>query len=259
MRAKDVMTTNVISVSENSPIREVVSLLLKYRISAVPVVDGAQKVVGIVSEGDLLRPEGMSPAGTRRSSWMEAVVAGQAGTNEKGLGRTAGAVMTRNVITVDEDTPLNEIARLLERHRIKRVPVLSNGRIAGIVSRANLMRGLADMIKLIERFGPVRPFVNIVEAENRHVAALLRQFARLRAVPAGRHLAGSRKRSCFAGGGLCGWRPGRERERSALCPPPRSGERSPSAGGHAAAARGVARAPFAGLLPLSGAACKCCP
>ena len=146
MQAKDVMTTNVISVSENSPIHEVVSLLLKYRISAVPVVDGAQKVVGIVSEGDLLRPEGMSPAGTQRQSWMGAVVTGQAGTYEKGLGRTAGTVMTRNVITVDEDTPLNAIARLLERHHIKRVPVLSNGRLAGIVSRANLMHGLADII-----------------------------------------------------------------------------------------------------------------
>ena len=63
---------------------------------------------------------------------------------EKAQGRTAGAVMSRNVFTVDEDTPLNEIAELLERHHIKRVPVLSDGRLAGIVSRANLLHGLAN-------------------------------------------------------------------------------------------------------------------
>ena len=67
-------------------------------------------------------------------------------TYEKAHGRTAGAVMTPNVITVDEDTPLNEIAELLERHHIKRVPVLSDGRLAGIVSRANLLHGLASTI-----------------------------------------------------------------------------------------------------------------
>ena len=146
MQAKDVMTVNVISVLEDSPIHEVVGLLLKYRISAVPVVDGARKVVGIVSEGDLLRPEGARRARTERPWWLEAVFAGQTIVYEKAQGRTAGAVMTRNVVTVDEDTPLNEIANLLERHHIKRVPVLSDGRLAGIVSRANLLHGLANTI-----------------------------------------------------------------------------------------------------------------
>ena len=146
MQAKDIMTVNVISVSEDTPIHEVVRLLLKYRISAVPVVDGGRKVVGIVSEGDLLRPEGAGRAGTQRPLWLEAVFAGQTVAYEKAHGRTAGAVMTRKVITVDEDTPLNQIAELLERHHIKRVPVLSDGRLAGIVSRANLLHGLAKTI-----------------------------------------------------------------------------------------------------------------
>jgi CBS domain-containing protein len=146
MQARDIMTANVISVSESSPVHEIVGLLLKYRISAVPVVDGARKVVGIVSEGDLLRPEGASRAGTRRPWWLEAVFGGQTVAYEKAHGRTAGAVMTRNVITVDENTPLNEIAKLLERHHIKRVPVLSDGRLVGIVSRANLLHGLANTI-----------------------------------------------------------------------------------------------------------------
>jgi CBS domain-containing protein len=146
MLAKDVMTENVISVLEDSPIHEVVGLLLKYRISAVPVIDGARKVVGIISEGDLLRPEGSRHAATQRSWWLEAVSAGQTVSYEKAHGRTAGAVMTRNVVTVHADTPLNEIARLLERHHIKRVPVLNDGRLAGIVSRANLLHGLATTI-----------------------------------------------------------------------------------------------------------------
>jgi CBS domain-containing protein len=154
MQAKDIMTVNVISVSEDSHVHEVVRLLLKYRISAVPVVDGARKVVGIVSEGDLLRPEGARGARTQRPWWLEAVFAGQTVAYEKAHGRTAGAVMTRNVFTVDEDTPLNEIAELLERHHIKRVPVLSGGRLAGIVSRANLLHGLANTI--VEHQSPAR-------------------------------------------------------------------------------------------------------
>ncbi len=146
MQAKDVMTINVISVSEDTPVHEVVRLLLKHHISAVPVVDGARKVAGIVSEGDLLRPEGTSRAAARRPWWLEAVFAGQTVGYDKAHGRTAGAIMTRNVVTVDEDTPLNRIAELLERRRIKRVPVVKDGRLTGIVSRANLLHGLADTI-----------------------------------------------------------------------------------------------------------------
>jgi CBS domain-containing protein len=153
MNAKDVMTVNVISVSEDSPVHAVVGLLLRYRISAVPVVDSTQKIVGIVSEGDLLRPEGTTDGGIRSSWWLEAFFPGQPAlfasrpvAYERAHGRTAGAVMTRNVVTVDENMPLNEIAELLERHHIKRVPVLRDGKLAGIVSRANLLHGLANTI-----------------------------------------------------------------------------------------------------------------
>src|SRR6516164_1831514 len=146
MQAKDIMTVNVISVSEDTPVHEIVSLLLKYRISAVPVIDGARKVVGIVREGDLLRGEGTSRAKGHHPWWLEAVFVGQTVVYDKARGARAGAVMTRNVITVDEDTPLNEIAELLERHHIKRVPVLKDGKLTGIVSRANLLHGLANTI-----------------------------------------------------------------------------------------------------------------
>jgi CBS domain-containing protein len=146
MRAKDVMTVNVVTVSENTPVHEIVRLLLKYRISAVPVVDSTRRVVGIVGEGDLLRPEGTSRGWRKGSWWLEAFFTGGALSDEKAYGRTAGAVMTRDVITVSEDTPLNEIAEVLERHHIKRVPVLADGSLVGIVSRANLLHGLADTI-----------------------------------------------------------------------------------------------------------------
>ena len=146
MQAKDIMTVNVISVSEDTPVHEIVSLLLKYRISAVPVIDGAGKVVGIVSEGDLLRGEGTNRARVHHPWWLEAVFVGQMVAYDKARGARAGVVMTRNVITVDEDTPLNEIAELLERHHVKRVPVLKDGKLAGIVSRANLLHGLANTI-----------------------------------------------------------------------------------------------------------------
>ena len=147
MQAKDIMTVNVISISEDTPVHEIVGLMLKYRISAVPVIDGARKIVGIVSEGDLLRGEGTSRVRVRHPWWLEAVFVGQTVAYDKARGARAGAVMTRNVITVDEDTPLNEIAELLERHHIKRVPVLKDGKLAGIVSRANLLRALASRLQ----------------------------------------------------------------------------------------------------------------
>jgi len=146
MLAKDIMTANVVSVSEDSPVHEIVKLLLKHRISAVPVLDPEGKAVGIVSEGDLLRPEGSDGGASRRPRWLEALFSGRSPDYEKAYGRTARAVMTPNVVTVDEDAPVNEIAALLERRHIKRVPVLADGRIVGIVSRANLLHGLANTI-----------------------------------------------------------------------------------------------------------------
>ena len=93
-----------------------------------------------------MRDEGTSRARVRHPWWLEAVFVGQTVAYDKARGARAGAVMTRNVITADEDTPLNEIAELLERHHIKRVPVLKDGKLAGIVSRANLLHGLANTI-----------------------------------------------------------------------------------------------------------------
>ena len=146
MQAKDVMTAKVVSVSKDTPVHEVVGLLLKYRISAVPVIDEARQVLGIVSEGDLLRPEGTSHHGARQPWWLTAVLASQGLSYDTLRGRTAGDVMTRDVYSVDEEASLSEIAELLERRHIKRVPVLRNGKLVGIISRANLLHGLASTI-----------------------------------------------------------------------------------------------------------------
>ena len=148
MKAADVMTRPVVTIEPDAPITKAVRLMLQHRISGLPVVDRAGRPVGIVTEGDFLR---RVETGTerRRPRWLEFLL---------GPGRVAEAyartharkveeVMTVEVVTATEDTPLDEIVRLMERRRIKRLPVVGpDGRLIGIVSRANLMRALAAFI-----------------------------------------------------------------------------------------------------------------
>ena len=142
MKARDIMTEDVVSVRTDTPVQEIVDLMLSRHISAVPVVDANQRVVGIVSEGDLMnRPE----AGTRhstRSWWLRLLdsPADQASDFLKVYGGNAGEVMSRKVVTAGEDEDVAAIASLLEKHRVKRVPIVRDGRLVGIVSRANLLR-----------------------------------------------------------------------------------------------------------------------
>ncbi|QTF93799.1 CBS domain-containing protein [Halomonas sp. BM-2019] len=142
MQAADVMTQNVITVSPGSEVREIATLLLEHGISAVPVVDDGGQVLGIVSEGDLMRRIENDTA--RRKSWWLKLFAGQdAADYVKSHGRRAHEIMTPNPITIAEDMPLHEISRLLEKHHIKRVPVVKNDQLVGIVSRSNLLRGFS--------------------------------------------------------------------------------------------------------------------
>jgi CBS domain-containing protein len=147
------MTTNVVTVQPDTGVPEIARLLLKHRISAVPVVDADRRVLGIVSEGDLMR-RAETDTESRHSWWLEAIFTTQDRAEEyiKTHGRKAGDLMTRDVVGVTEDTPLYEIAGLLEKHHIKRVPVTRDGRLIGIVSRANLLHGLAA--KGAESTGP---------------------------------------------------------------------------------------------------------
>src|SRR4029450_11307240 len=145
MLSIDVMTTPVISAFPEMPVSEIARLMLKAHISAVPILDKKQHLVGIVTEGDLLR---RAETGTERKRrwWMEPIIDGgtMAAEDVKSHGRKARDVMTTNVVTIDENTPLHKIADLLESGGIRRVPVMGGDGLVGIVSRANLLQALAS-------------------------------------------------------------------------------------------------------------------
>ena len=143
MQARDIMTTPVVTAELETPVIEIARRLMERRISAMPVIDADGRVVGIVSEGDLMRwPQA---GGQRHTSWwLEMITASEERAREyiKSHGRAARDVMTGNPITVEEEASLEEIATLLEKHHIKRVPVVRDGKLVGIVSRANLLQGI---------------------------------------------------------------------------------------------------------------------
>jgi CBS-domain-containing membrane protein len=144
MFAKDVMTTRVITVLEDTTVEEIARMLLKWRISAMPVIDSRDQIVGIVSEGDLVRrPE--SDTEGRESWWLSGLLNPEerAQRYSKCRGHLAKDVMTTSVITAHEDDAVADIAAILEKHHIKRVPIVRKGKLVGMVSRANLLHGLA--------------------------------------------------------------------------------------------------------------------
>lgn len=146
MKAKDIMTTAVVTVEPDSTVVHAIQLMLQKRISGLPVVDGSGHVVGMVTEGDLLR---RSETGTerRRSRWLEFLLGPGRLADEytHSHGRKVAEIMTAAPITVSEDAPLDEIVRLMEKRQIKRVPVVRGERLVGIVSRANLLHALASL------------------------------------------------------------------------------------------------------------------
>ena len=144
LKAKDVMTSQVITVGPDATVRDVALLLASHGISAIPVLDEGG-LVGIVSEGDLLRRAEIGTAARHRSWWLRLLTdnAELASEYTKSHSVQVSDVMTRDVVTVIEDTALADIADLLEKKRIKRVPVTRGGQVVGIVSRANLVRAIA--------------------------------------------------------------------------------------------------------------------
>jgi CBS domain-containing protein len=155
MNAVDVMVTKVITVGPDACVQDVAHILLTNRISAVPVIDANGKLLGIVSEGDLMR---RAEAGTvrRRPWWLAALIGREAFAAEyvKEHSRKVTDVMTRSVITAKPNTPLRDIANLLEKNGIKRVPIVEDGKVVGIVSRANLLQALASLRKQIDGPAP---------------------------------------------------------------------------------------------------------
>ncbi|MBC9176802.1 CBS domain-containing protein [Pseudoroseomonas ludipueritiae] len=147
VQAKDIMTQQVITASPDSTLKEIASLFTTHSVSAVPVCDSSGKVIGIVSERDLLRPFEKTIA-QRRDWWISVLAEGNdlAPQSVTFIGRDqhrATLLMTSPVETVTEDTELAELAEIMSRKDIKRLPVLREGRLVGIVSRADLVRAIA--------------------------------------------------------------------------------------------------------------------
>ncbi len=148
MKASDVMTRDVTTVGPDACVQDVAGILLRNRISAVPVVSAEGSLIGIVSEGDLMR-RAEAHTERRRSWWLDYLASKQVLSAEfvKSHARRVTDVMTRHTVTATPETPLAEIANLLERNGIKRVPIMQEGKIVGIVSRANLLQALASQKK----------------------------------------------------------------------------------------------------------------
>jgi CBS domain-containing protein len=148
MNAADVMTRSVVTVAADAPIGAALRLMLQHHISGLPVVDSGGRLVGIVTEGDFLRRVEM---GTEEhpSRWVEFLRGPGRGAGDyvRTHARKVGDVMTANVATASEETPLDHIVRFMELRHIKRVPVVTEGKLAGIVSRADLLRQLVDLVE----------------------------------------------------------------------------------------------------------------
>ena len=138
--AREVMTGEVVSVPETMPAEALARLLGHRNISSVPVTDTEGRLVGIVTEADLLRR--IAAAEDRPIGWLRRLFGSpvrQADAYARTHGRTAGDVMTRDVVTVGPDATAEHCAHLMEEHRIKRLPVVEDGRLVRVVSRADLL------------------------------------------------------------------------------------------------------------------------
>lgn len=148
MKARDVMTRGVVSVTPDCTIQELAKRMQQYRISGLPVINAGGALVGMVTEADCQR---RVETGTekKRSGWRSFLTSPESLADEyiHSHGRKVGEVMTTNPITVSEETELDEIIHLMEKHQIKRLPVVKGRAVVGIVSRANLVQALAGLLR----------------------------------------------------------------------------------------------------------------
>lgn len=144
MKAKHVMASPVLTGTAKMTVREVAKILVENRISALPIVSADGDIIGIVSEGDLIRREEIGTQ-RQRSWWLSLFTSSVQLAEEyaRAHSRKVEDLMTRDVISAGPETPLSEIAQLLERHRIKRVPILDQKKLVGIVTRSNLVQAIA--------------------------------------------------------------------------------------------------------------------
>jgi len=160
MKASDVMVTSVVTVGPDARVFEVAQQLLNNRISAIPVVGDKGEILGIVSEGDLLNRHEAETT-HRKSWWLELLASREtmAADYVRSHSQHVTDVMTRNVITAPPEMLVADLASLLETHRIKRVPIVKDGKMIGIVSRANLLQGLVrqrDQVQLRREDSAIR-------------------------------------------------------------------------------------------------------
>jgi CBS domain-containing protein len=143
MIVADVMTRNCITIAPDATVEEAVNLMLSRHISGLFVVDKAGELAGVVTEGDLLRRDEL---GTQRNRpwWLRLLAspARQAADFTQANGRHVRDVMTEDVLSIAQDSPLEEVVAAMEKHRIKRLPVTADGKVVGVVSRADLLRAL---------------------------------------------------------------------------------------------------------------------
>ena len=151
MKVKDVMTSPVVSIEPDAPVLQAVQIMLQRHISGLPVVDKEGRLVGIVTEGDFLR---RAETGTerRRPRWLEYLIGPGRLADEytRSHGRRVSEIMTADPLTVSEETSLDEVVRVMEKRRIKRLPVVRKNEVVGIVSRANLVHALAGLVREIK-------------------------------------------------------------------------------------------------------------
>ncbi|VVD67123.1 CBS domain-containing protein [Pandoraea terrigena] len=147
MRAIDVMTTQVILARPEMTVHEAAKMLVDHDISGMPVVDAEGRLAGMITEGDLLHRMEIGTQMKRRGRLSEFFTSTRELAREyvKENSPRLSEVMTADVVTAKEDTPLAEIAEMMDRHRIKHVPVVRDGKVVGLVSRANLIRVLASI------------------------------------------------------------------------------------------------------------------
>jgi CBS domain-containing protein len=151
MKAEEVMTREVISIDPDATVLQAARLMLQHHISGLPVIDKDGNLVGVLSEGDFLRRR-ETKTERRRSRWLEFLMGpGRvAAEYSHSHGSKVSEVMTPDVQTVDEVTPLEDIVELMERRRIKRVPVVCGGQVVGIITRSNLMHAMVSLARVAQ-------------------------------------------------------------------------------------------------------------
>jgi len=151
MLVEAIMTTPVISVAPSTPIPDAARLMLAHRISGLPVVASDGALVGMVSEGDFLR-RGELGTQRKRSWWLELLVGPGTIADDyvRAHGRKVGEVMSSDIETTRRNATLDEVVETMSRRRIKRLPVVENGKLVGIVSRSDLLRAMADALPIAD-------------------------------------------------------------------------------------------------------------